>query len=43
MTSVPRKKSAKTSKLLLKRWLMALDEIPDVCSSCCWVTLISLL
>ena len=27
---VPRKKSAKTSKVLLKGWLIALDEIPSI-------------
>jgi len=40
--NVHREKSVKASKYLLKRCLIALDEILDVCSSCLKVMLASL-
>ena len=40
--SVHREKSVKTSKDLLKGWLIALDEILTVCSPCFWVMLANL-
>jgi len=44
MMNVPYEKikKPKTSKVLFKEWLIALDQISDVCSSCSKVTLTSL-
>ena len=36
------KNSAKASKVLLKERLIILDEIPDICGPCFYVTLASL-